>query len=158
MWPGPLHIPAGLVAEPTRRRAELGSWSGGSHRPQLGRCPARIEPGELAVQAAQSADRRVAHIGGHAIVVVEDHRVYDVDPDAVGERVLEDGETARLEPAAACRKGVLDLDGPAVRRCPILEELDRLVAAVDAIGLRQRASLDVHVEPAYLVVRDDLLI
>ena len=118
----------------------------------------RVQRRELAVQALRGADRGAAHLGRDPVVVVEGHDVDHVDARAVGHGVLQDVQPVRLEPARLDRQRVLDLQRPALGVGPVLDQLDGLVAAVDAGRVVERVDLDVHVEPAHVVGRDHLLV
>ena len=115
----------------------------------------RIERRELAVERGRGTDRRGGHVGRGVVVVVEDHDVHEVDPGAVLDRVAEHGEAARVQAGRARREGVLHLDGATLRREPVLQDPQALVAPVDAVGSLEGAVLDVHVEPGRPEHRQD---
>ena len=106
------------------------------------------------MEAVERIDRRLAHRLDLPVVVVEDHRVDEVDPDAVRECVLQDGEAVRLEARPRRRQRVRDLDAGHA----LVEERDRLVATVNAVRLRERSTLDVHVDAADAIGVDELFV
>ena len=63
-----------------------------------------------------------------------------------------------LEAVARRGQRVRDRQRPIVRGGPVLDDLDRLVAPVDAVVVGQRVVLDVHVQAADVVGRDHLLV
>ncbi len=140
---------------PARVVVESVHDGGPLHRPKLRVGLGRKERVELCVQALRRGNRRAAHVGGHSVVVIEDHRVDDVDPDAVRHRVLEHRQAARFQATRARRHRVLDLHRATRGGRPVLQDLDGLVAPVDAVGLGERTALDVHVQTRDSVRRDD---
>ncbi len=128
------------------------------HAPQLGVGLRRVQVRQLALE---TRDRRLGvlgHVVRGAVVVVERHEVHDVDLGAVGHRVLQHRETAVGEAARGGGQGVRDLHRAPVGGRPVLDLLDRLVAAVDPGAVLQGVVLDVHIEAGHVVGRDDLLV
>ena len=64
----------------------------------------------------------------------------------------------RLESRRGRRHRVADLERPSLRRRPVLHDLQRLVATVDAVAAVERPALDVHVEARHVVARDHLFV
>jgi hypothetical protein len=124
------------------------------HRPALGGGLGRIQRVQLREQALRRADGGRAHVGGGVVVVVESHDVDHVHAGAPCDPALQHGHAACLQPAGRGRQRVADLQRPHLGVRPGLDQLDRLVAAVDARTPGQRSPLHVHVQAGHVVGGD----
>ena len=114
-----------------------------------------------ALQLGDQAGRGGLGVGDHVLLraeeVVERQQVDGRDPGAVGDRVLEDRQLGGWQPGRERRQRVGELDREMVRRRPVLGLRDGLVTAVDPGGVGNRGSLDVQVDPGYVIGPDQAL-